>query len=283
MAAQGSQWSDFSYVVSSGVRERVISSLAGTPKVPKQLAQSTGLRIYHVSRALRELRDRGLVELLTPDAKGRGRLYGLTGSGSGLLEFLSDSRKRFVPSISSGPPAPGFVPKIRASSLLRFIEYLRTTQGEDAVREALKGRSVSPKDLSEDTWLSVDACARLLDLAESRFGDGSYSFIRSAFAGAVSLFPTVREQLSKRLPLEALAEAAPIVYSKDWNYGRIEVATGPRRAAFRHFDWMPTPAMCALFHGVYEGILKVRGYAGKVTKTRCVRIGDDRCEYVAAW
>src|SRR5437867_8800309 len=138
MAAQGSQWSDFSYVVSSGVRERVISSLAGTPKVPKQLAQSTGLRIYHVSRALRELRDRGLVELLTPEAKGRGRLYGLTGSGSGLLDFLSSSKRRFVPGGLTGLGPAGFVPKVRASSLLRFIEYLGTSRGEGAVREVVK-------------------------------------------------------------------------------------------------------------------------------------------------
>ncbi len=283
MTVGDSLWSDFSYVVSSGVRERVVSSLAGTPKVPKQVSLETGLRIYHVSRALRELRDHGLVELLTPEAKGRGRLYGLTGSGSGLLEFLTDSKRRFVPHGAAGAVPSGFVPKVRASSLLRLVEYLRKTQGEGEVREVLAAWGVNPKDLAEDTWLSVDACARFLEVAESRFGDGSYSFIRSAFAGAVSLFPTVREQLAKRVPLEALAESAPIVYSKDWNYGRIEVETAPRRATFRHFDWMPTPAMCALFHGVYEGVLAARGFRGKVTKTACVREGDASCEYRAEW
>ncbi|HYS70957.1 MAG TPA: MarR family winged helix-turn-helix transcriptional regulator [Thermoplasmata archaeon] len=282
MAAQGALWSEFSFVVSSGVRERVIASLAGTPKVPKQLAVETGLRIYHVSRALRELSDRGLVECLTPANKGRGRLYALTDDGSGLLDYLAQSRRRFLPVPARAHAAP-FVPKIRASTLLRFLAQLRASQGESAVREAVEGWGVNPSDLGDDTWLSVDAYARFLDLVEAKFGDGSYAFVRAQFAEAVASFPTVREQISLPIPLEALAERATIVYGKEWNFGRMEVQTSKRRAVFAHFDWMPTPAMCAMFHGVYEGVLKARNFPGKVTKTRCVRNGDDRCEYVVAW
>ncbi len=86
-------WSDFSFVVSSGYRERVLSSLAPKPKVPSQLADETDLRIVHVSRALRELSDRGLVECLTPEVKARGRLYGLTPDGAALLAELNGSRR----------------------------------------------------------------------------------------------------------------------------------------------------------------------------------------------
>jgi hypothetical protein len=83
--------------------------------------------------------------------------------------------------------------------------------------------------------------------------------------------------------LTVLAERAPVVYAKEWNFGRLEVETGSRRAMFRHFDWMPTPAMCAMFHGIYEGILHWRGIEGQVRKTRCVRAGDPGCEYVVTW
>ena len=77
MEPRGHAWSDFSFVVSSGYREKVLTSLAPKPKVPRQLADETDLRIVHVSRALRELSDRGLVECLTPDVKAEG---GSTGS-----------------------------------------------------------------------------------------------------------------------------------------------------------------------------------------------------------
>src|SRR5256885_13302069 len=52
----------------------------------------------------------------------------------------------------------------------------------------------------------------------------------------------------------------------------------PYTTLFRS-DWMPTPAMCAMFHGVYEGILHWRGIEGQVRKVRCVRAGDPCCEY----
>src|SRR5439155_2690537 len=93
MAARGHVWSDFSFVVSSGYREKVLSSLAPKPKVPRQLADETDLRVVHVSRALRELSDRGLVECLTPEVKARGRLYGLTPDGAALLGELNGSSR----------------------------------------------------------------------------------------------------------------------------------------------------------------------------------------------
>ncbi len=276
-------WSDFSFVVSSGYRERVLSSLAPKPKLPMQLAEETDLRIAHVSRALRELSDRGLVACLTPDVKARGRLYGLTETGADLLAQMNESRGRYaVPATLAIGKSP-FVPKIRGSSVLRVHSYLRKTKGERTVADAIRGWSVDPAGLTDDTWLSVESCAEFLDLVERAFGDGSYGFVRRLFSEAVVTFPTVREQLAKVVPLDVLSERAPIVYGKEWNYGRLEVETTRRSATLRHYDWMPTPAMCAMFHGIYEGILASRGAKGKVTKTRCVRNGSDHCEYRVEW
>jgi len=282
MGSRGHAWSDFSFVVSSGYRERVLTSLAPKPKVPRQLAEETDLRIVHVSRALRELSGRGWVEWLTPEVKARGRLYGLTPDGAALLAELNGSRRYVTPTVREAH-AVGFVPKIRGSSVLRFLEYLRKTRGRDVVAEAIATWPVDAEELTEDTWLSVDACAALLEIVETKFGDGSYGSIRTLFSGAMSTFPTVLEQLSKAIPLTALAERAPIVYAKEWNYGRLEVTTERRKIVFRHYDWMPTPAMCAMFHGIYEGGLIYRGVKGKVTKTMCVRTGSDHCEYRVEW
>ena len=276
-------WEDFSFVAASGYRERVLHTISGKPKFPKDIGRETALRITHVSRALREMAGRRLVACLNPEAKARGRLYGVTESGVRLLEYFDKSSRRFVPATARGLPYLGFVPKIRGSSVLRFLHALREAKGASAVDDAIRNWSLNPREVAEDAWLSVDACAELLELAESRFGDGSYAFIRSLFSSAGPSFPTIRGELAKHIPLEVLAERAPVVYAKEWNFGRMEVSTERRQATFRHFDWMPTPAMCAMFHGVYEGVLRFRGFTGKVVKTRCVRKGDGFCEYVAEW
>src|SRR5437667_10376202 len=130
MESRGHAWSDFSFVVSSGYRERVLTSLAPKPKVPRQLAEETDLRIVHVSRALRELSDRGLVECLTPEVKAPGRLYGLTPDGTALLAALNGSGRYVTPTVRCGD-AVGFIPKIRGPSLLRFLDFLRLNRGRD--------------------------------------------------------------------------------------------------------------------------------------------------------
>lgn len=283
MPQAGRVWDDFSYVASSSYRERVLNSLAAKPKFPSQLGEETKLRIVHVSRALREMRKRGLVECLNPEVKARGRLYALTSDGATVLGYMGQSKERFVPAAHDGRPYTGFVPKIRGSSVRRFIAVLREMQGQAVVDDALRAWSMDPAKVGEDTWLPVDAAAELLDLVEKRFGDGSYAFIRSVFRESVASFPTIQEQLAKALPLEKLAEHGPVVYSKEWNFGRMEVQTSPRRTVMRHYDWLPTPAMCSMFLGIYEGILKSRGFQGRVSNPRCVRRGDACCEYVAEW
>jgi hypothetical protein len=283
MGAPERLWSDFSFVVSSGYRERVLSALASRPRLPAQLAQDTRLRIFHVSRALRELSDRHLVACLTPELKARGRLYGLTAEGSHLLSQIIGPARYPVPASRATQQSSEFVPKVRASSVLRVLRYLEATYGPSRVGALTRDWDVEVPQLTEDSWLPVDACARLLDLIEKRFGDGSYGFIRSVFSQAVASFPTVQEQLSRALPLTALSRRAPAVYAKEWNYGRLVAQVSRGGAVFRHYDWAPTPGMCAMFHGVYEGVLQARGARGTVVKTRCVRNRDDHCEYVVSW
>src|SRR5207245_249073 len=84
--------------------------------------------------------------------------------------------------------------------------------------------------ITEDSWISVDACAELLELVEARFGDGSYAFIRAVFATTAPSFPTIRGELARRMSLRALSERAPVVYAKEWNFGRLEVETTARIA-----------------------------------------------------
>ena len=275
-------WSDFSFVASSGYREKVIGSLAFRPKLPGQVADESKLRVSHVSRSLRELSKRGLVECLTPMAKSRGRLYGLTKTGSALAAYRQNSSQRFS-SQRRDSPGIGFVPKLRAAVIQGCIQQLRLERGSEAAREALKDWSVTSDELTEDMWLSADAVDEFNELLESRFGDGTYDFIRSLYSQAGPRLSSVKEALLKIIPLEALAERAPIVWNKEWNFGRLVVTTSGRRAVFQHFDMVPAPSFCAIFQGVYEGVLKARKVSGTVTKTRGIRSGDDHCEYIVQW
>lgn len=274
-------WSDFSYVASSGYREKVVMSIATGPKLPKQVSTDTGLRLAHVSRSLKELSTRDLAECLTPEAKSRGRVYGLTEKGLQLVAYFRTSRNRYIPLPRS--PALGFVPKIRAALAMRMVDHVGSEKGPSALGRALRGWSISPADLREGDWLPVDAYDELLELLEAAFGDGTYEYVRNLSFHTVPKLGPVREQIMRAIPLETLAEAAPIVYSKEWNYGRLVVKTGRRWARFQHFDWSPTPAMCAMMQGTYEGVLHGRRVRGTVEKVKCVRAGDEGCEYLVKW
>src|SRR5207249_3372281 len=93
-------------------------------------------------------------------------------------------------------------------SVLRFLAALRESKGHEALEGAIRSWSIDPRQLGENSWISVDSCAELLELVESRFGDGSYSFIRALFAAAGPSFPTIQGELARRMPLTALAERA---------------------------------------------------------------------------
>lgn len=73
-------WKTYSFVIRGSTRKKVLLSLHA-PKTPSQIARETKTSTAHISRALRELEKKGLVECLTPREK-RGRIYRLTSQGS---------------------------------------------------------------------------------------------------------------------------------------------------------------------------------------------------------
>lgn len=75
------EWDEIGYIISSKYRVTVLRELADGPATPSRIATDTSISIAHVSRALQELRDRGLVELLVPEDRRKGRIYGITEKG----------------------------------------------------------------------------------------------------------------------------------------------------------------------------------------------------------
>lgn len=86
-------WDVAGYVASSRYRIAVCEYLSEHgPGLPSEIASNTDLAQPHVSRALSELRERDVVELLVPESQQKGRLYDLTDSGRVALDRLTRGR-----------------------------------------------------------------------------------------------------------------------------------------------------------------------------------------------
>jgi len=81
-------WDVVGYVISSDHRTVVLRRLADGPATPTQIASDVDLSVTHVSRALRSLRDRDLVELLVPEERRKGRVYGITTEGTEIWALI---------------------------------------------------------------------------------------------------------------------------------------------------------------------------------------------------
>lgn len=82
------EWDQIGYVISSKYRIAVLRQLAAEPSTPTTIADESGLGITHISRALRRLREREMVELLVPEARQKGRLYAMTELGESVWKHI---------------------------------------------------------------------------------------------------------------------------------------------------------------------------------------------------
>jgi DNA-binding transcriptional ArsR family regulator len=84
-------WEAVGFLTSSTYRETVLEHLDDQPQTPSDLAEDTGIEITHVSRALRQMRERDLVELLVSENRRKGRIYGITDHGERVWTQFDDS------------------------------------------------------------------------------------------------------------------------------------------------------------------------------------------------
>ena len=80
-------WETVSFVFSSELRCKILLELNKSKNTPKQLSISLKHPISHVSKALKQLNERKLVECLTPNRR-KGRLYVITEFGSQVLDEI---------------------------------------------------------------------------------------------------------------------------------------------------------------------------------------------------
>lgn len=78
-----------SYVKSSKYRTAVLTNLSH-PKIPSELTEDTEFEQAHISRALGELQDKDIVELLVDEDTKKGRLYRLTEKGENIQAKMQE-------------------------------------------------------------------------------------------------------------------------------------------------------------------------------------------------
>jgi DNA-binding MarR family transcriptional regulator len=69
------------------VRRMTLDELECSPKTPSSIADSTGEHLSHISRALKELHEKGLVDCMTP-SQSKNRFYQITSKGKEVLVAL---------------------------------------------------------------------------------------------------------------------------------------------------------------------------------------------------
>jgi DNA-binding MarR family transcriptional regulator len=67
--------------------------LADSAAAPSKIAADTDCAASHVSRALNDLRERELVDLLVPESRKKGRIYGITDQGREIRK-ISEAQDR---------------------------------------------------------------------------------------------------------------------------------------------------------------------------------------------
>ncbi len=259
-----------SYVIASRQREKVLAAVIPGPKTPGQLAKNTGLRLPHVSRTLGELVRAGLVRSV--GAERRGKLYAPTNLGVAVFSEVADARgDRLV------------APMVRGSQFRNYHHWVSVRRGRTAADSLLLEAGIDPARLDVDRWYPLRSVLEVLDLVESRFGDGTYEATRTMLREEAGNFASLRRLLTRALPLPLLLELSPNAYNRDYNHGRLEVDVQDRRALMKHYDWMSSPARCAAWLGTYEGFLALIGIQGTVTKVACMLKDDPYCGYLISW
>lgn len=75
------------YVGISKIRTNILKFIGDDLKYPSQIAKELNIRIQHVSTALKELKENGLVECINEEVKV-GRLYRTTPKGKEVIKLL---------------------------------------------------------------------------------------------------------------------------------------------------------------------------------------------------
>lgn len=179
-------WEAISYVLQSDYRTEVVSMLAqANQATPSQLSTETDIAQPNVSRALSELKEKGVVELLVPEETKRGRYYGLTDMGETVFERIREVEDEFT--WNHRDP--------ETDRERRLLNYLREEFGDHL-------RAVACREAHDVTLLYMDQEVRsqytpeemesdlrkfLYDEIARKYGDRDLNYLVRGFSDYVSV------------------------------------------------------------------------------------------------
>jgi DNA-binding transcriptional ArsR family regulator len=158
------------YVLSSTNRQRVLEQLATSGSAtPSQIATATDSHRSHISRALRELREKDIVELQVDEGRNVGRYYGLTSAGEAVWSRIKDEIRHVSWTIRE--PSDPRLQDVLAVSKAEFGDALRAVGHYDG--EIL-------------TFLYMND-AVFAEYSEAEIGQSARAFVFDQTMGEVSL------------------------------------------------------------------------------------------------
>jgi len=80
-------WEEVGYIMASKYRKNIVEKLSNKNYMPSTLAKETNIQLSHISRALKELSGKNIVECLNKDSK-KGKIYSLTELGRKLSKLI---------------------------------------------------------------------------------------------------------------------------------------------------------------------------------------------------
>lgn len=86
------RWELISFVKRSSQRKKILEVL-NNPSTPTEIAKKTNMYLTHVSRTLKELADKDLIECLTPKERVE-KYYKITRLGKGILNQVKEVEKK---------------------------------------------------------------------------------------------------------------------------------------------------------------------------------------------
>jgi DNA-binding HxlR family transcriptional regulator len=79
---------EIAFIKGSKYREIIMYEIGNNFKMPKEISKSKNIHLSEVSRALKGLKEKEIVEVINPNAK-KSRIYQLTPKGKELLKILN--------------------------------------------------------------------------------------------------------------------------------------------------------------------------------------------------
>lgn len=77
----------FAYVNISSYRAKAVKALKDESKTPTNIAKDSGIRINHISKVLKELKDCNVAECINEEDR-KNRIYRLTSTGEEIVDYL---------------------------------------------------------------------------------------------------------------------------------------------------------------------------------------------------